>query len=115
MLVRMWSPDGTERCVGVPVGASIRDVKIKVKRTYGIPRREQNLVLPSGALAPDSFVVCPLSDDLGFVRALPQCRACSAEAASRLCGRCRSTSYCGDACRRRDWKRHKTECPPRRY
>lgn len=40
---------------------------------------------------------------------MPPCHVCSAEDASP-CGGCGNVSYCGRACQRTDWKRHKAVC-----
>ena len=41
---------------------------------------------------------------------------CGADARStklQCCAACRVVSYCGKACQKADWKRHKAECKPR--
>jgi hypothetical protein len=47
------------------------------------------------------------------------CRNCGTEKSKndedlKSCGRCRKVKYCGEACQRADWKRHKQACTPKK-
>lgn len=38
------------------------------------------------------------------------CTVCGSTQTPKRCSRCKLTSYCGPACQKSDWKRHKAEC-----
>ena len=94
--------------VQVPPPATVRAVKAAVKRALGVRKREQRLLLPSGALARDDD---PWNGDvLKLCRALPSCSWCATPGAPSLCGACRRVSYCDKVCQTSDWRRHKLCC-----
>ena len=93
---------------------TVWNVKGLVKRAIGVPRRQQHLFNDTRKLTNHSAF-----NDLAGMRQLTlvivqdRCQFCADEThSSRVCGGCRITPYCSEACQRYDWRRHKATCVP---
>mmetsp|Transcript_22274 Transcript_22274/g.56039 ORF Transcript_22274/g.56039 Transcript_22274/m.56039 type:complete len:128 (+) Transcript_22274:564-947(+) len=76
------------------------EILVERGRMSRIRRRFRSLPLP------DQDV-----DKPRFLRTLYSfCAGCGAAMAKLVCSRCREVNYCGAACQRRDWPRHKADC-----
>ena len=93
---------------------TVWQLKSVVKRVVGVPRRKQVLLEGGQELNNHN----PINAHTGtFVVTLiiieDRCKYCAAVIGDPcICGGCRVTSYCAEACQRHDWRRHKATCVP---
>ena len=107
--VRLAAIGGQEYNVSIEPAADVWSLKQCVWKEYGIPKRNQILLLggdvvKSNAILEDLVVDGAL--EFTLVVSLASCMHCGQQNRMKRCSKCDSY-YCNALCQRADWERHK--------
>ena len=92
-------------------GLTVWEIATKVKRNFGIPRREQKYYRGYTALSMSIYIQGPV--ELTMVRSPAICGGCGRTEKNRrykMCSNCLDTCYCSHVCQTGHWGCHKMKC-----